>query len=113
MSIVITELLAILGVCLSTLAIVWNILRDINDKGKLQLKVMIGKLYPDHADKEYLVVTITNIGRRPLLVQQCVAEEKKKVKGKRRLSYFTPSQSTALEKESPPEPSKPFWAMTD
>lgn len=51
---------------------------------------MIGKLYPDHADKEYLVVTITNIGRRPLLVQQCVAEEKKKVKGKRRLSYFIP-----------------------
>lgn len=90
MRITITELLATLAVCLSTLAITWNILRDINDKGKLQLKVMIGKLLPDHADKEYLIVTITNIGRRPLLVQQWAAEEKKKVKGKRRVSYFVP-----------------------
>ena len=86
----VTESLAVLGVFLSTLAITWNILRDINDKGKLQLKVMIGKFYPDHTDKEYLVVTITNIGRRPLLVKGWGWEEKKKEKGKRKGGVFIP-----------------------
>lgn len=99
MSIVITELLALLGVCLSILAITWNILRDINDKGKLQLKVMIGKLYPDHTDKRYLVVIITNIGRRPLLVQGWGGVEKKKVKGKQKFCFIIPYGLPRMLKE--------------
>jgi len=92
-------LLAILGVCLSALAITWNILRDINDKGKLQSKVMIGRLYPDHTDKKYLVITITNIGRRPLLVQGWGGEEKKKAKGKKRYIYIIPYGLPRMLKE--------------
>ncbi len=30
---------------------------------------MIGKMYPDHTDRTYLVITITNVGKRPILVK--------------------------------------------
>ena len=51
----ITKFLALLGAILSTIAITWNIFRDVNDKGKLKIDAMIGKMVPDHTDKDYLV----------------------------------------------------------
>jgi len=65
----IIKFLALWGAILSTIAITWNIFRDVNDKGKLKIDAMIGKMVPDHTDKDYLVITITNIGRRPVLVK--------------------------------------------
>jgi hypothetical protein len=79
----ITKFLALLGAILSTIAITWNIFRDVNDKGKLKIDAIIGKIVPDHTDKDYLVITITNIGRRPVLVKSWGGMKKKNVKGAR------------------------------
>ncbi|HAB52263.1 MAG TPA: hypothetical protein DCE80_08860 [Ignavibacteriales bacterium] len=41
---------------------------------------MIGKIVPDHTDRNYLLITITNIGRRPVLVNGWGAIKKEKTK---------------------------------
>jgi hypothetical protein len=64
-----TQLLALLGTILSTVALTWNILRDIKDRARLKLVAMIGKIYPDHTDRPYFFITMTNIGRRPIMVK--------------------------------------------
>ena len=85
----IIKFLALWGAILSTIAITWNIFRDVNDKGKLKIDAMIGKMVPDHTDKDYLVITITNIGRRPVLVKGWGGMKKKNVKGARGM-YIIP-----------------------
>ena len=77
----ITNFLALWGAIFSTIAMTWNIIRDVNDKGKLKIDAMIGKIVPDHTDKDYLALTITNIGRRHVLVKGWGAMKKKNVKG--------------------------------
>jgi len=84
----VTEFLAIWGAILSSVAIAWNVFRDVNDRGKLKIDAMIGKMVPDHTDKEYLVVTITNIGRRPVLVKSWGGMEKKKKDAKNARGIF-------------------------
>jgi hypothetical protein len=66
-----TTFLAIWGAALSTIAIVWNIRRDLVDRGKLRVICYRGVLrggegLPD--PKTYLVYNVTNIGRRPIIV---------------------------------------------
>jgi len=63
-----TKFLAIWGAIVSTIAITWNVLRDIRN-GRLKIEAMVGKMVPDHTDRDYLVITITNIGRCPVLVK--------------------------------------------
>lgn len=64
-----TGFLAVWGAILSTIALVWNLIRGSRDRGRLKLDAMIGKMYPNHTDRNYLVVTLTNVGKRPLLVK--------------------------------------------
>ncbi len=94
-----TALLAVWGAVLSSVAIIWNILRDTKDKGKLKLDAMIGKFYPDHTDKEYLVVTMTNVGRRPLLVKGWGGKEKGVPGGKKQYDYIIPVGLPRMLKE--------------
>jgi len=66
-----TSALAIWGAVLSTLAIIWNIRRDLADRGKLRVLCYRGVLRggvgpPD--PKTYLVYHVTNAGRRPVVV---------------------------------------------
>jgi len=65
----VTDLLATWGAIVATAAVVWNILRDRGDRGRLKLDAMIGRMYPDHTDRDYVFLTITNIGRRPVFVK--------------------------------------------
>lgn len=67
-----TEILAIYGTIVSTVALMWNIFRDSLDRPKVKLEAMIGQIYPDHTDRDYLFLTITNVGRRPVLIKGCM-----------------------------------------
>ena len=78
-----TMFLAVWGAIVSTIALTWNIIRDRLDRGALRVEAMIGRMVPDHTDKDYLVVTITNVGRRPVLVKGWGGMKKRHVKGKR------------------------------
>jgi len=57
-----TQVLAIWGAVVSTIAIIWNIVRDIRNKGRLKLHPWIGTF----DNRGYLGITITNRGRRPI-----------------------------------------------
>ncbi len=70
--------LAVWGAILSTIALMWNLIRDSRDRGRLKIDAMIGKMYPDHTDRDYLVVTLTNVGKRPLLVKGWGAMKRKR-----------------------------------
>lgn len=66
----ITLILAIWGAVLSTAAIVWNIFRDVNDKGKLDVAFYIGNIVGgiESSDKDFIFYKITNTGRKPITV---------------------------------------------
>ena len=65
-----TTYLAIWGAVVSTIAILWNIRRDLGDRGKLQVICYIGKIVGDGPGDSgsKLVYNVTNIGRRPVVV---------------------------------------------
>jgi hypothetical protein len=60
-----TTLLSFYGAILSTVLVLWNI----KDRARLKLDAMIGKMHPDRTNRDYLFITMTNIGRRPILVK--------------------------------------------
>ena len=70
-------ILAVWGAIVSTIAVTWNALRDIGDKGKLRLEAMIGTLFGDPTGKNHLVFTMTNVGRRPIMVIKLGGDYKK------------------------------------
>ncbi len=61
--------LAVFGAVTATFAVGWNLVRDLKDSGKLRIDAMIGKKHPDPTEQQYLLVTITNVGRRPVFVK--------------------------------------------
>lgn len=77
-----TELLAIIGAIGSAVAITWNVIRELHDRANLKIEAMIGRIVPHHTDRVNLVITITNIGRRPVVVTKWGGFWKKSVKGK-------------------------------
>jgi hypothetical protein len=85
----ITGLLAFYGTIVSTAALVWNILRDSRDRPKIKLEAMIGKLYPDHTERDYLVLTMTNIGRRPVQIKGWYGLRKKRKTDERGILVVT------------------------
>ena len=93
-----TELLAIIGAIGSAVAITWNFIRTIQDRAKLKVTAWIGKILPDHADQDYLFITIVNIGRRPVLVKGWGGMEKKSVNEKCGL-FITPRGLPRMLKE--------------
>ena len=68
-----TELLAFWGAIISTVAITWNITLFFKDKAKI--KVSAG-IMTDENRKEFFVVTITNVGKRPAFINSVNFKEK-------------------------------------
>ena len=65
-----TKGMAIWGAVVSTIAIVWNIVRDLwIDKGRLSVFIEIYKTIPNHANINHVVINIVNIGKRPILIK--------------------------------------------
>ncbi len=94
-----TDFLAIWGAIVSTVAVVWNVFRDLNDRTKLSVRVSISRMVPDPTNRDYLVVTMTNIGRRPVMIKSWGAEFAKKSEGKP-FALFIPRQLPKLIAES-------------
>jgi hypothetical protein len=72
-----TSALALWGAVIATAALTWNIVRDIGERPKVKIDAMIGRMYPDHADRSYVILTMTNIGRRPVFIKGWGATLKK------------------------------------
>ncbi len=75
-----TTLIAIYGAILSSILLVWNVYRDLTDRGKLRVYCYIGNLISSAGllDKnDYLVYSVTNVGRRPILVTHVGGKRKK------------------------------------
>lgn len=73
-----TAILAVWGAILSTLAIGWNIYRDVRNSPRLDLKGMIGGYVPAAPGERpsHLVLTLTNIGQRTVIVRNLYAVKK-------------------------------------
>mgnify|MGYP001221473257 CR=1 FL=1 len=85
----ITTLLAFYGTVVSTAVLVWNIVRDSKDRPKIRLEAMIGTIYPDHSEKDYLVLTMTNVGRRPVQIKGWYGLKKKTFEGPKGIMVVT------------------------
>ena len=68
--------LAVWGAVTATFAVGWNLVRDLKDSGKLRIDAMIGKKHPDPSGQRHLVITVTNVGRRPVLVKGLLTLQK-------------------------------------
>jgi hypothetical protein len=78
---ILTTFLAIWGAVVSTIAIVWNVRRDLVDRGKLRVVCYRGGLrggYGPPDPKTYLVYNVTNVGRRPVIVTNLGGARNKK-----------------------------------
>jgi len=64
-----TELIASYGAILSTLGIGWNLHRDLRDRGILRVDASFGlkMAVPSGETEQCLFVSITNVGRRPIM----------------------------------------------
>ena len=68
---VIALILSIWGALLSSIAIGWNIYRDLTKKGKLRVVCYIGNIIDEISgvnETEYLVWNVTNIGQEPIFL---------------------------------------------
>jgi len=77
-----TAFLAIWGAVLSTIGIVWNLYRDLSDRGRLRVTCYLANIVSEagQADpKDYLAWAVVNVGRRPIVVQHLggINEEKR------------------------------------
>lgn len=77
-----TDFLAVWGALLATLSIIWNVVRDLRDRADVRLSAMIGYLVEpppigrpltfraavEKKDATHLMVSITNHGRRSVLI---------------------------------------------
>ena len=77
-----TDWLAVVAVLISGIAIGWNILRDLTDRGNLKVGCRIGHIVVPGAPLDpnyYLIFHITNAGRRPILVTSIGAQRTRRV----------------------------------
>ena len=65
-----TLIIAVYGAIVSSLALLWNILRDSKDKPNIKLDVQIGTIIPLNIKRLHIFITATNIGRRPIIVRE-------------------------------------------
>lgn len=67
-----TTILATTGAILGIINIVWSIYRDLTDRGRLRVGWFIGHLIGPgvHDARPKLMYTVTNVGRRPIMVTQ-------------------------------------------
>lgn len=74
----ITLSLAAWGAVVSTVALTWNIFRDVHKRARVRVDAMIGKNTAAPFGPEYLAVKITNVGGSSVMVQALAAEEGEK-----------------------------------
>jgi hypothetical protein len=67
----VTTILAIWGALISSLLLGWNIYRNLSDKGKIRVSCFIGNKIGglSNPDKDVLVYTITNTGKKPIYIK--------------------------------------------
>jgi hypothetical protein len=65
----ITTILAVYGAILSTVAIGWNIFREVTNRGRLRVTVTLAEIHSEAAGllaKDKLWYKVTNVGRQPI-----------------------------------------------
>ena len=102
-----TAVVAIYGAVVSTFAVAWNVYRDSHDRARLELSTMVGFLtkggnqqnivahafalekWPEQfkGSSPELFLTITNIGRRPVVVQGWAIQTDRKKTGNDKFLY--------------------------
>jgi hypothetical protein len=93
----ITLIIAIWGALLSTLAIGWNLYRDLMDKGRLRVNCYFGMIVQEGVgiEKENVLFwNITNIGRKPVVLTQ--------MGGRFKDNYFVLKQHVTLPRTLQP-----------
>jgi len=65
------------GIILSSVAIGWNIFRDLINKGKLRVVCFIGYVTADPDTRDKLIYNITNIGKKPIIADKVMGAYKK------------------------------------
>ncbi len=94
-----TTFLAAWGALVSTAVAAWTISRDIRDRAKLQLDVMIGNIIQaGQQSDDFLLITITNVGRRPVVVKNWALHYKKQ-EGQREWGIIIPEGLPRLLRE--------------
>lgn len=69
-----TGFLAIWGAVVATIALVWNIVRDVRDRPRLSVRCFVGRLIEvgvgnaRENPREYLIYRVTNAGKLPIVV---------------------------------------------
>ena len=65
-------LIGLLGVIIASISLGWNILNEIRKTPKAKVHAMVAKIIQrdsyQHDDKDYLSITISNIGARPMRI---------------------------------------------
>ncbi|MGD0829834.1 MAG: hypothetical protein ABR907_02745 [Terracidiphilus sp.] len=102
-----TALVAIYGAIVSTFAVAWNVYRDSHDRARLELSTMVGFMtkggnqqnivahafalekWPEQFKNSSpeLLLTITNVGRRPVVVQGWAIQTDSKKTGHDKFLY--------------------------
>lgn len=89
-SITLTDVVAFWGATVATANVGWTFARDWRDRGRLEVMAIIGKIYPTRVDKNRVIVTITNIGRRPITISGLYGTLRNNSNGKD--SFFVKTQ---------------------
>lgn len=75
-----TPLLAVWGAVVSTVALVWNIVRGALESTKVRVEAMIAKDTRDPFGPEFLTVRITNVRGSTVMIQGLASEDARKDK---------------------------------
>jgi hypothetical protein len=112
-----TAIAAIYGAIVSTFAVAWNIYRDSHDRARLELSTMVGFLttggnqhnivahgfalekWPEQfkGSSPELFLTITNVGKRPIVVQGWAIQTDRKKTGNDNFLYKLTALPKALK----------------
>lgn len=66
----------LVGTVTGVVSLSWNFIQVFLDRPRIKVDLMLGRMYPDHMDRDYLVFTITNVSRRPVLVKGIMGKYK-------------------------------------
>ncbi len=93
---------------LSVVNTIWNIRRDVRDKGCVRVDAVLGHLISqcddppaEQFENEWLTLTATNIGRRPVTIKGFYG-----VVNAKKHMFLMPSQETREERLSTPMPAE-------
>lgn len=69
----VTTIVAVYGAVLSTIAIVWNIIREVTNRGRLRVNVSLAEIFSAGVGRiatDKLWYKVTNVGRQPIWLSQ-------------------------------------------